>query len=219
MQKPIKDVRLEVRVSNNLLWTLMKQQGIKSVAELSRLLGGGSYSHLAQLVAMKIPARKKSGEWTTLALRLAEFFRCMPEVLFSELQQYEALKNNRAEVEVSFADIHALTTRRQGEMTQDIQLLAKELHLALRQALSTLTSREQQVISLRFGLDGREHTLAEVGNILSVTRERVGQIEGRALRKLRHPIRGLKVAAGRVDHILQNSFEILCLDDDLLSAL
>ncbi len=56
--------------------------------------------------------------------------------------------------------------------------------------LKTLTSREEAVIRLRFGLkDGRCHTLEEVGTEFNVTRERIRQIEAKALRKLRHPVR------------------------------
>jgi RNA polymerase primary sigma factor len=58
----------------------------------------------------------------------------------------------------------------------------------LREVLLTLTSREQQVLKLRFGLDdGRERTLAEVGTEFSLTRERVRQIEAKALLQLRDP--------------------------------
>ena len=60
--------------------------------------------------------------------------------------------------------------------------------------LQTLTPREEQVIRLRFGIgDGSEHTLEEVGQRFSVTRERIRQIEAKALRKLRHPSRSRKL--------------------------
>ena len=59
--------------------------------------------------------------------------------------------------------------------------------------LKTLTPREESVIRLRFGLmDGRCHTLEEVGSVFDVTRERIRQIEAKALRKLRHPVRSNK---------------------------
>ena len=59
--------------------------------------------------------------------------------------------------------------------------------------LKTLLPREEQVIRLRFGLqDGRCHTLEEVGTKFEVTRERIRQIEAKALRKLRHPVRSNK---------------------------
>ena len=64
----------------------------------------------------------------------------------------------------------------------------------LDEVLSTLTEREQKVLILRFGLeDGRARTLEEVGKECNVTRERIRQIEAKALRKLRHPSRSRKL--------------------------
>ena len=64
------------------------------------------------------------------------------------------------------------------------------------QVLRTLTPREERVIKMRFGLeDGSEHTLEEVGQSFQVTRERIRQIEAKALRKLRHPSRSRKLKA------------------------
>jgi RNA polymerase primary sigma factor len=60
--------------------------------------------------------------------------------------------------------------------------------------LDTLTPREEKVLKLRFGLeDGRARTLEEVGKEFQVTRERIRQIEAKALRKLRHPSRSKKL--------------------------
>jgi RNA polymerase primary sigma factor len=62
--------------------------------------------------------------------------------------------------------------------------------------LKTLTPREERIIKMRFGMeDGSEHTLEEVGNSFAVTRERIRQIEAKALRKLRHPSRSDKLRA------------------------
>ena len=64
----------------------------------------------------------------------------------------------------------------------------------LLEVLSTLTPREEKVLRLRFGLDdGRTRTLEEVGREFNVTRERIRQIEAKALRKLRHPSRSKKL--------------------------
>ena len=64
----------------------------------------------------------------------------------------------------------------------------------LDEAMDTLTDREQKVLRLRFGLDdGRARTLEEVGKEFDVTRERIRQIEAKALRKLRHPSRSRKL--------------------------
>lgn len=65
---------------------------------------------------------------------------------------------------------------------------------ALQEILGTLTEREADVLKMRFGMyDGRTHTLEEVGQIFGVTRERIRQIENKAIRKLRHPSRAKKI--------------------------
>jgi RNA polymerase primary sigma factor len=72
-----------------------------------------------------------------------------------------------------------------------IDAAAREmLREQIQQALDELQERERQVLELRFGLmDGKDHTLEEVSRYFNVTRERIRQIEAKALRKLRHPSR------------------------------
>lgn len=68
------------------------------------------------------------------------------------------------------------------------------LHRELLSVLKSLTPREERVLTLRFGLeDGRAHTLEELGREFNVTRERIRQIEAKALRKLRHPSRAKRL--------------------------
>lgn len=70
------------------------------------------------------------------------------------------------------------------------EIVSVELRELCERILKTLTPKEEKVIRLRFGLDGgRRHTLEEVGGIFQVTRERIRQIEKKALKKLRHPSR------------------------------
>jgi RNA polymerase primary sigma factor len=84
-----------------------------------------------------------------------------------------------------------------GDFIQDDDALepmdaaAREmLREQVQHALAALTERERQVLELRFGLiDGKDHTLEEVSRYFNVTRERIRQIEAKALRKLRHPTR------------------------------
>lgn len=77
------------------------------------------------------------------------------------------------------------------DATQPIDYAARELlREQIQSALAALSERERQVLELRFGLlDGKSHTLEEVGRHFNITRERVRQIEAKALRKLRHPSR------------------------------
>ncbi|WP_276804275.1 RNA polymerase sigma factor RpoD [Lactobacillus hominis] len=84
-----------------------------------------------------------------------------------------------------------------GDFIEDKDATSPEQHASyellkeqLEQVLDTLTDREENVLRLRFGLDdGRTRTLEEVGKVFGVTRERIRQIEAKALRKLRHPSR------------------------------
>ena len=88
-----------------------------------------------------------------------------------------------------------------GDFIQDDNVLVPQdaaafthLHEQLMEVLLTLTERDQKVLRLRFGLDdGRPRTLEEVGKQFNVTRERIRQIEAKALRKLRHPSRSKKL--------------------------
>lgn len=88
-----------------------------------------------------------------------------------------------------------------GDFIQDEHILVpadEAAHTLLREQLEkvmdTLSEREQKVLALRFGLeDGKPHTLEEVGREFQVTRERIRQIEAKALRKLRHPTRSRKL--------------------------
>ncbi|HEV2800112.1 MAG TPA: RNA polymerase sigma factor RpoD [Pyrinomonadaceae bacterium] len=76
-------------------------------------------------------------------------------------------------------------------------VVASNLRMITDEVLATLTPREEKVIKMRFGLGttGSEHTLEEVGQHFAVTRERIRQIEAKALRKLRHPSRSRKLKA------------------------
>lgn len=83
------------------------------------------------------------------------------------------------------------------------EMSQRELKQTLASVLSTLTEREQKVISMRYGIDdGEEKTLEEIGIKFNVTRERIRQIEVKALRKLRHPSRSRRLK-GFLDGLLK----------------
>ena len=82
----------------------------------------------------------------------------------------------------------------------------------IENVLNTLTFREREIIKLRYGIgDGYTYTLEEVGKIFKVTRERVRQIEAKAIRKLQHPVRSRKLE-GFLDNVTASA--LLGLEDD-----
>lgn len=187
-----KDINVEIRVRNNLILKKMRVMGILTVAELSRRVKI-SQSSLGLFINMKEPALNKDGSWQVVPLKLAEFFRCLPEDIFSKQQQHLALQKNRKEAEMTYAEVQQLTA-----MTPDKQMelssLAIEFRQALMQALLTLTAREERVLRMRFGINIPDAmTLDEVGEKFGVTGETIRKIEARALRKLKHPARTGKI--------------------------
>jgi len=100
----------------------------------------------------------------------------------------------RKEIAIEFGDerfiIEAQSKLLEFQESPEEDMIQKESALAIKQTLATLTPREERVITMRFGLeDGKEKTYEEVGNLFGVVRERIRQIEAKALRKLRHPAR------------------------------
>ena len=82
----------------------------------------------------------------------------------------------------------------QDAPTRDGKILAEFLRDYLNDVLDTLSDREKKVLIMRFGLDdGKPKTLESVGKEFRVTRERIRQIESKAIRKLRHPTRAKKL--------------------------
>jgi RNA polymerase primary sigma factor len=83
-----------------------------------------------------------------------------------------------------------------GIVSPSEAVVSLDLKEQMASMLKTLTPREERIIKMRFGLDdGSERTLEEVGQSFAVTRERIRQIEAKALRKLRHPSRSGKLRA------------------------
>ena len=105
-----------------------------------------------------------------------------------------SVRNSPAAVQVDAASSrHAISRLICGAAFDDAATLAG-LKEATEEILSTLTPREAKVLRMRFGIEmNTDHTLEEVGKQFDVTRERIRQIEAKALRKLRHPSRSEKL--------------------------
>lgn len=161
--------------------------------------------------AIRIPVHKMERinkvtkvESLYIGLSIEERIKKISEVLYMSeevVREYLILRNSF----LSYASLNAPIGDEEdmelGEIIPEEDTLSvedividRELRRTLEVVMSTLTQREQKVLRLRFGLDdGRSRTLEEVGKQFNVTRERIRQIEAKALRKLRHPSRARKV--------------------------
>jgi len=179
------DYRLEVKVRNANILRAMEARGIESVSELCRRTGA-SQTELGKIINLKKAPMLVSGDWHPDVLKVCEYLMAMPSDLFSQ-EQMEPLTTNKSSVDIGFEDISRLL----DDPTQCPSLRLEQLDVAntVNSVLETLTEREKKVLMLRFGIEGSEQTLEEVGKQFDVTRTRIRQIELKALRKLRHPDR------------------------------
>jgi RNA polymerase sigma factor (sigma-70 family) len=193
-----KAYRVKITVKNNLLLTAIEQVGYKSVAEFSRDIGLTA-QEISSFVALRKAPINQDGEFCPNAKKIMEALGAAPSDLWTTEQLNMKLKRNTTQDLFSAPTIQAIlggnVAQLEGSVYEESEkpeevLNKKELKAELEKVLGTLTPREAKVLQLRFGLDGcEEHTLGEVGDMLNIGKERVRQIEAKALRNMRHPSR------------------------------
>jgi len=196
----LKDYRVEMKVKNNLLASAMERKGIASAAELSRQ-SGVTQNDIGKYLNLQQSIYDFRGEYRPQFMQLCEFFNLMPSELYPEAQMSEPLKSNKRVIE---ADAHELV-RLEADALDPAQIIELgSRREAIRGMLFSLTKKESDVVSLRLGFEGVEHTWEEIGNVYGVSRERVRQIYGKALRKLRHPERLKYAGFDRYGRVLES---------------
>lgn len=188
----MKDYILEIKIKNGLIVNAMRQRGFESVAQLSRACGVPQ-SKLGNILNLKEPALNNEGEWKLAVIRLCECLNKMPCELFNQQQQESFIKINKVERYISKAEIaYAMQNNKTIDESLDENTTRNIVRAAIEQSL---TVREQRIISLRFGIDGEVKTLDEIALEIGVSRERIKQIEAKALRKFRYPPRSKPLLA------------------------
>ena len=198
----VKEYRLDLKIRNNLILQRMEEAGYKTVTAFCRATGldRGSLDGLLKL--RKSPMSRRQGDWLPVVRKIADALGVLPEELFTGDQIERPIPKNVAEMRIDAHDLMALGA---GELPpalpSEIYDLV-ELRSIVDELLTTLTPREADVLRRRFGIgDGIEYDLEEVGKAFNVSRERIRQIESKALRKLRHPRRAkmLRPYLDRID--------------------
>lgn len=182
-----KDYRVTVKVRNARIINALAERG-EVVGQIAATKIGVSYAKLLALSNITLSPVDAEGNIIPEVLKLCDYLNKMPLELFS-VEQIVPLKTNTAELDMSIEEVEMLMLPA-SERQDPEQLLANmQVNNALRFAIETLTPREAKVLQLRFGFDCEDHTYEELGQIMDVTKERVRQIEAKALRKLRHSSR------------------------------
>ena len=199
--EPVNEYRIKVTVRNNLILNAIEDAGYKSLAGFCRA-SGMSQTALGQLISMRQPPLNIDGEFSLLAKKLMEELCALPTDLWTSEQLTLRLKRNSAERDVSADGMRAALGMHAEEMLElmkpndpDEAVFKDEMVNIIGEQLETLTRREAKVLRMRFGIGCEEHTLEEVGRALDVHKERVRQIEAKALRKMKQPERAAQIVS------------------------
>lgn len=184
-----KDYRVTVKVRNNRLLKAIEFSGHKPGQIFASLIDA-PYVALNDLINMTmsplIQRGEEAGQYRGWVIRLCELLNKSPADIFSD-EQLEPLGTNTSEFDIDHAEMMSL----KSIDANDFESITSESYMRSRvnEIVETLSPVEQSILTLRFGLDGHEHSPEEVGYLLNTPKERIRQIEAKALRKLRHPTR------------------------------
>lgn len=188
----MKEYRIKITVRNNLLLTAIETAGYKSCAEFAKEIGC-SPQDLSALVAMRHAPLNLDGEFSVIAKSCMEALGAAPSDLWTVEQLNLKLKRSSSEKAVGAEEINYLLDNQQTSMelpSPEDQYQEKQRFQGLKEILETLTKKEEQVLMMRCE---QEMTLEQVADAFGVTRERIRQIEAKALRKMRHPTRANQI--------------------------
>ena len=197
--EPINEYRIKVTVRNNLILSAIENAGYKTVSEFCRAISI-SKTALTELIAMRRPPLNLDGEFSAHAKALMEGLCALPTDLWTSEQLTLRLKRNSAERDVSADGMRAALGMNAEETLElmkpdDLEetVLKQEMVTVIEEQLDSLGPRESKVLKLRFGIDCEEQTLEQIADTFDLTKERIRQIEARALRKLKHPTRQVEL--------------------------
>ena len=182
------DYRVQIKVRNARLLRAIEKAGHQPGQIFAREVGISYTGHLLPYLNLKRTPFDENGDLRPCAEMLCVFLNRLPDELWSEEQRYPLL-TNAAEIELSAASVHELLAS-PSDCADPLSLLEKkQAAQAVDALLDTLTPREAEVLRLRHGIDGEPMNLEEMAKAKGCSRERIRQIEAKALRKLRAPAR------------------------------
>ena len=206
------DYRVKISVSNARIRRAMEAAGYTSVLQMCRVKNL-SINDTFNLVNMKASPLNKKGEWRLCVLKLADALYSLPDDLFSEQQKILILKTSTGTKDVTEAELVRISEQyvwdNRLEDMQDNegvrQIAHEQAENLIKQAMdATLTPREKQVLNMRFGMHGATKSFDETAKELDVSRERIRQIEAKALRKLRAHAERKNSEVGKILHELRD---------------
>ena len=178
-----KDYLLQIKIKNAPMLRAMRRKGCQTAADLARLINKDA-TEVGRFLNLKVGAFMKNGEFYPTVLKISEVLNCMPSDLFPP-QHYECpLEKNTAEMEVSLDEMTDYFL--DGPATPEQLLIESNVKKKIDDALSDLTPRQRLIIDARMSGE----SLHQIAEKISISVERVRQIEGKLLYRLQKPLLG-----------------------------
>jgi len=188
------DYRVSIKFRNARLLRAIEQKDNISAPKFAEQVGI-SYLHLLAYLNLTRAPFLENGDLRPCAEKICVFLNKMPCDLWSEEQRIP-LEKNKSETELTGYQVARLFSLCSENDFDPLENLERAEGMSLiEDALKSLTPREEEVMRARFGIDGEAFTLDEVAKQQGVTRERIRQIETKALRRLRNPENVIRKAA------------------------
>ena len=180
----MQDYRVKITIRNERLLAAMEGLGYKSVAEFSRNQGLNS-NKVREIFSGKITPLDKDGSLKDLTKEILELLDLTIEKAFTE-KQLRGFKKHSFEIKLEEEKLLQITNPAKN---LEVKVIEQDVKNKFSEIFSKyLTPREENVLRMRYGIGlDTDHTLEEVGLKFSVNRERIRQIEAKAIRKLKHP--------------------------------
>jgi RNA polymerase sigma factor (sigma-70 family) len=219
--EPVNEYRIKVTVRNNLILNAIEAAGYKSVSEFCRSVGIHKTA-LTELIAMRTPPINQNGEFSENAKALMEELCLLPTDLWTTEQLTLKLKRNSAQRDVSSEGMRAALGMHAEELLElmrsdapDEAVLKQEMVSVVEEQLESLSPRQALILRMRYGIGCEEHTFEEIGEKFDVSKERIRQIEAKALRLLKHPsrsdeLRQLLPDYEKPTHLKEKPKELVC---------
>lgn len=178
-----KDYRVTVRIRNNNILKLIEDKGLPQYKVASEI--GISYVTLIRYINMAESPLDVKNSIKESAQKICSYFGKSLDEVWS-LEQLTPIESNTRELEYSYHELTRLENVSDPILSLENDQLKENIDFTLDTKLRPV---ESKILKLRFGFEGDPLSLAQVGDMLGVSRERVRQIEAKAIRKLKHPTR------------------------------
>ena len=177
------DYRVNIKIRNANILRAIEKSGHQPGGILAREIGI-SYQTLLDYCNLKRAPFDENGDLRSCAEKICVFLNRMPSDLWSE-DQLCPLRTNAAEVDISAASVQELLSSHHDFADPLALLERKRTEKTIDAALDMLLPQQADVLRMRFGIGGKSMTLDEIASEKKVTRERIRQIESKALRRMR----------------------------------